>query len=103
MSKLDGIKQIGDKLATFIIRDIILINLESIENFDDDEYRLMFPIDTWVRQKGKELLHKQEIDDKRLKTDLINLCKEKGLTSSDPLTPLKLNVGLWWIGTHPSD
>ena len=101
--KLDGIKQIGDKLATFVIRDIVLINQKLKTNFDADEYRLMFPVDTWVRQKGKELLNEQNIDDYHLKSRLIELCKTKSLTNSDPLAPLKLNVGLWWMGKHQSD
>ena len=96
--KLDSIKQIGDKLATFIIRDIVLINSEYKANFDTFEYQLMFPVDKWVREKGKDLLKDQDIDDPHLKSGLIELCKDK--TYSDPLAPLKLNVGLYWIGTN---
>ncbi len=107
---LHRILYVGDKLASFTLRDIVLINEEITEiNFKPYDYLSLFPIDTRVSKKAQEILSElsgfaspeilgitKDLDPLYLKIKLINLCEEQGFTKEDKLAPLKLNAGMWY-------
>ncbi len=94
-NELDDIYGIGDKIATFIIRDIALINSGLINKND---YKMAFPVDTWVRKIALAKFGCTEKDsDEQIKIHLIKKCKECNVN------PLKFAAGLWYLGANSLD
>lgn len=92
--ELAGMRAISDKIATFIIRDVGLINLGIVN--EDKDYELAFPIDTWVSKIARKLGCNSK-DIKEIKNYLIMECKESSID------PLKFAAGLWFLGFHSLD
>ena len=92
--ELAGMRAISDKIATFVIRDIGLINLGIVN--EDKDYEMAFPIDTWVSKIARKLGCNSK-DIKEIKSYLIKKCKESNLD------PLKFAAGLWYLGFHSLD
>lgn len=87
-------RSISDKIATFIIRDVLLLNPEI--KIREEDYNLAFPIDTWVRTNARKLgCNSNDIEE--MKNCLIDKCKKYGKD------PLKFAVGLWYAGFHSLD
>lgn len=86
--QLDGIRAISDKIATFIIRDIALIDPE----IKIDDYKMAFPVDTWVRRIANKL--GCEGNDDKIKDCLVRKCREHHVD------PLKFAAGIWFMGFH---
>ena len=101
-AELIDISNVGDKLAAFTLRDLVFLSTKCHSvKFQLCDYFMLFPVDTWVKQEGKELLEdgQNEIFSVfKLKYRLINLCKDQVLMETDPMIPLKLNAGLWYFG-----
>ncbi len=98
-SDLLEISNVGDKLSSFTLRDIIfLISKSKSIEFHNSDYPLLFPVDTWVSKGGKQLLGLPEdpVNPFVLKVRLISLCKTLPEMEIDPLIPLKLNAGIWY-------
>ena len=104
---LTKIDYVGDKLAAFTLRDIMFLSEKSRTiKLKPCDYLILFPIDTRVNKKSMEILgidkkltktnKTNKIDPLILKIRLINLCEEQGYIEKDPLTPLKLNAGMWY-------
>jgi len=90
--ELIGIRAISDKIATFIIRDVGLINLEIVNK----DYEKAFPVDTWVNKIARKIgCHGESI--KEIKSYFIKKCKEANIN------PLKFAAGLWFLGFHSLD
>jgi len=89
---LIGIHAVGDKLATFIIRDIGIINPEVIKY----DYGFAFPVDTWVYKIANKLGCKNRNIEK-VKKCLIEICIQY------KIEPLKFAAGLWFLGFHSLD
>ncbi len=90
--ELTKMRAISDKIATFTIRDVGLIN-SGIVNKD---YEWAFPVDTWV----SKIAHKLGCNDKgieEIKQYLIEKCKDTDID------PLKFAAGLWFLGFHSLD
>lgn len=85
---------IGDKIASFIIRDILLLN-PGIKVKDED-LKMVFPVDTWVRKIARKLKFQAKTD-REIKEKFINLCKENGINIP------KCAAGLWYLGFHSLD
>lgn len=88
--ELIGIKYIKDKIATFIIRDIILLNPQ-IKIYESD-YERVFPIDTWVDKiaerlecKGATINQTKEMLIKKVKENKLDICKSA--------------AGFWYLGS----
>jgi len=109
--EIDKIKEIGDKLASFIIRDILLLNGNS--KLNNEEYIYAFPIDTWVLKVAEkmDLLKSEEIQkiiyNKGIKRSLneikssdIKKIKLELLEKSKEHNSLKFAAGLWLLGTN---
>ena len=91
-NELIGIRAISDKIATLIIRDVGLINLEIVNK----DYEKAFPVDTWVNKIARKIgCHNESI--KGIKSYFINKCKEAHIN------PLKFAAGLWFLGFHSLD
>lgn len=90
--ELTKIYAIGDKIATFIIRDIGIMNPEIIS----DDYEFAFPVDTWVYKIANKLGCKNK-DIEEVKECLIKKCKKY------EVGPLKFAASLWFLGFHSLD
>lgn len=91
-NELINLRAISDKIATFIIRDICLLNQE----IDVENYKFAFPVDTWVIKISHKLgCNNNDID--TIKNYLINMCREYNVD------PLKVAAGLWYLGFHSLD
>jgi len=90
--ELTKMRAISDKIATFTIRDVGLIN-SGIVNKD---YEWAFPVDTWVSKIARKLgCNDKGIEE--IKQYLIE--KSKGTN----IDPLKFAAGLWFLGVHSLD
>lgn len=90
--ELVKIYAIGDKIATFIIRDIGMMNPEIIK----DDFGFAFPVDTWVFKIANKIGCKIK-DIEEVKECLIRKCKKY------EVDPLKFAAGLWFLGFHSLD
>ena len=91
-----GIRAVSDKIATFILRDILLLNDEI--KLKDEDYKVLFPVDTWVKQLYKKLSNDNtDPRNDKIKDYFIKECNK------NKISPLKLNAGLWYLGTHALD
>jgi len=87
--ELLGMKYVGDKIAAFIIRDILLLNPGL--KLKDDEYEFAFPVDTWVNQIAEKLgCNRKTIEG--TKKCLIQKASENSLNV------FKFAAGLWYLG-----
>jgi len=91
------IRSVADKLATFILRDIGLINPGMKITSD---YRYYFPVDVWVQEVaeriGGDIKVAKNADGVR--NNLIQECKQFGVDN-----PLKFAAGLWYLGFDSLD
>jgi len=92
--ELIEMRAISDKIATFVIRDIGLMSSEI--KIADEDYKLAFPVDTWVDKIAHRLGCCSE-DIEEIKNHLITKCKES------KIDPLKFAAGLWFLGFHSVD
>lgn len=111
--ELVQLEQVGDKLESFTLRDIVFSSpaLQLLE-FTNLEYTLLFPVDTWVKKAvvdirfGVEELKKdiKKFSDYGIKLFAITLCHNEKLIGQKeyPLFPLKVNAGMWLQGIQGS-
>lgn len=90
--ELTKMRAISDKIATFTIRDVGLIN-SGIVNKD---YEWAFPVDTWVSKIARKLGCNSK-DVKEIKNYLIKKCKDIDIDI------LKFAAGIWYLGVHSLD
>jgi len=91
--ELDRIRQVGDKVACFYLRDVVsLFELEAC--VPKEHRRLLLPIDTWVRKFAKEYLVEGAKDpkDDEIKQKILKVCDDYGVS------PAKLDQGIWYAG-----
>lgn len=92
-TELVEVRAIADKLASFIIRDIGLLNPEIIKA-EDSEYA--FPIDIWVNRISTRLgINEDDVQD--VKQIFIKAC------IGCNISPLKFAAGLWYLGFNSLD
>lgn len=95
-NKLNEIYAIGDKLASFYLRDVILIfELEKyLQVLEDFQY--CQPVDRWVKQVAVKLdiIPPQMVEVKVIKLAIIKECKKVNVS------PLLFNAGAWMIGAR---
>lgn len=94
--RLTSIFAVGDKLATFYLRDVAL--LEGIEdNIQADDYWYFQPVDTWVERVAQslDLIGMNDLGSRSvIKDKLIAACLAAGVS------PLLFNAGAWMVGAH---
>jgi hypothetical protein len=91
--ELDRIRQVGDKVACFYLRDVVsLFELEAC--VPKEHRRLLLPIDTWVKKFAKEYLVEGAKDpkDDEIKQKILKVCDDYGVS------PAKLDQGIWYAG-----
>lgn len=86
--ELTNLRAVGDKIATFVIRDIGILNPGLVEG---DNFRFAFPVDTWVSKLAKKL-GCEKTDVEAVKIYLIEECCRYNRN------PLLFAVGLWYMG-----
>lgn len=92
-----GIYQIGPKVASLYLRDVV--SLYQLEGKVPDEFAFCLqPVDVWVRK----LAHKTGIvgdgaNDREIQEAIVALCKEYGCS------PLQFNQGAWYVGYFAFD
>ena len=85
--KLHNIISIGDKIASFYLRDTVFVY--ELDNYlKPEDYHYVMPIDTWVKQISNKI--GVEADAKAMAT----ACQQNGVS------PIKFNQGAWYIGSH---
>lgn len=97
-SEFDKIFAIGDKLASFYLRDVVLVfKLEN--NLKLEDFRYCQPIDTWVRQVAIRLgiIDQLEKKNEKIKLSIINACRKVNVS------PLSFNAGAWMVGAKSFD
>jgi hypothetical protein len=95
---LQSIFQIGPKIASMYLRDIVtLYDLNSY--IPIDEFQFLQPIDTWVKKIARQLtiIDENEKKDGKIREKIVKACNENGIS------PLDFNSGAWYMGTHSLD
>jgi hypothetical protein len=91
---LTGIFAVRDKLATFYLRDVTLV--EDIEvGIRSDSYGYFQPVDTWVERVAESLgiVELQDLGKRWIvKEKLVEACLTAGVS------PLLFNAGAWMVG-----
>ena len=95
-----NITQVGPKIASFYLRDLVsLFGLESKISIDE-QIMYLFPIDTWVRKICIKVgIASSGMKDREIRDRMITLCRNKSIDVS----PLKFNMGAWYLGKHALD
>lgn len=92
-----GIVQIGPKIASFYLRDVVAIYRLGDLVTDDDAFYL-HPVDVWVR---KLLLKTRDIDigatNSTTRQSIVEICKEHHCS------PVEFNQGAWYVGYYAFD
>lgn len=92
---LTGIHAIGDKLASFYLRDVALMS-DLEPTIQPESYKYFQPIDTWVKQVT-DVIGITESTDRKLpviKDKIIACCLEA------KVSPLLFNAGAWMVGAN---
>lgn len=94
--QLKSVKQVGDKIASFLLRNIILSKQIYI---DKGNYEYVLPIDTWIDKICIKIgIYNGKIGGiKKKREEMICKCKEY------KVDPLYFNQGLWYLGFNSLD
>ena len=96
--ELDSIYEIGDKIASFFLRNIVFICLneerDNIESKDVNIVAHFLPIDTWIRKVAllSGIIGNYKLSEDKIKINMIEKCK------TAEVSPLFFNQGAWYIG-----
>lgn len=91
--ELQGIRGIGPKISSFILRDFsVLYRLD--EGLSVDDYVVLQPIDVWVRRVGALLGLYESVDesDETVRQLIVEHCL------NEKLSPPRFNQGMWYYG-----
>lgn len=90
-----GIVQVGPKIASFYLRDIVSLGGLDDKILPGSAYCLQ-PVDTWVRKLVYRLkiVNEGERNPKKIQQAIVSLCEAKGVS------PILFNQGAWYVGNH---
>jgi hypothetical protein len=93
----NGIIQVGPKIASFYLRDVV--SLYHLGDKVPDEFAFhLQPVDVWVRKLAyKTEIVSDEASDREIQKAIVALCKEQGCS------PLQFNQGAWYVGYFAFD
>ncbi len=92
-----GIYQVGSKIASFYLRDLVCV-FDLAGHVTPDDEDCVQPVDVWVRTVAiKTGLVTSGETDERTREAIINYCKQSGCSS------LQFNQGAWYLGSHAFD
>lgn len=102
---LKKIDQVGPKLASFILRDIIIMNKGKLnaDSNKEEGLKCIFPIDTWVKHIYSKL---QEYPDEKVKNEDVQKWYINTLSKfklNDYYTTSLIAAGIWYMGYHSLD
>jgi hypothetical protein len=93
--ELQGIRQIGPKVASFYLRDLVCIyDIHGL--LQPDDLRFLQPIDVWVRRVAQRLgiITAENCPDDEVRQHIIDACKQCGVSA------FKFNQGAWYLGKN---
>lgn len=89
------IKSVGDKIASFYLRDLDFVFDIAKSLVNKEDYILMQPLDTWVRKISIQLgIVQNQKDTYWMKKAVVKFCLEANINPND------YNVGAWYVGSH---
>ena len=89
--ELDGIYQVGEKICSLLLRDVIdLFNLS--KHLSQGDYKYVQTVDTWVEKLAKKLGF--DGSKKQLAIRLAEACREHNVD------PIAFNQGAWYLAAH---
>lgn len=92
---LMGIIQIGPKIASLYLRDLVdLYDLEAVLRPEDLQF--LQPIDVWVRRVAfkMSIIDNEELPEDRIRRNIIIACHDNGVSA------LRFNQGAWYLGQY---
>jgi len=90
----NGIVQVGPKIASFYLRDIVSL-FKLGNSVDSDSAFCLQPIDVWVRRIAKKLqIVNNEADDRTIQEAIVKKCEESNVSS------FRFNQGVWYAGSY---
>ena len=93
--ELQGIRQIGPKITSFYLRDLVCIyELDGFVQQNDLEY--LQPVDVWVKKVAQRLgiIPVDKCSDGEARSRIIEMCRQCDVS------PLKFNQGAWYLGKN---
>lgn len=95
--RLTDIYNIGSKKATLFLRDAVTL-LDHDECVACDDYKYLFPVDTWVRGVVDELgiVDTDAVEWDQNSSEIIN-------ELPDCVSPIEFNQGAWYVGANAFD
>jgi hypothetical protein len=96
--KLDDIPYIGDKLASFFLRDVV--DIYSLERWVDDRTDAYYlqPVDTWVQQVAQTIgIVSRNAKPEKVRRAIVLACQRVCVSS------IRFNQGAWYVGKHSLD
>lgn len=89
-----GIIQVGPKIASFYLRDVV--SLFELEDRVSSEFQFTLqPIDVWVRRVAFDTgIVSRGADDRQVAQAVVDLCRE------EDCSPLQFNQGAWYAGAR---
>lgn len=91
-SEIDNIWQVGQKTASFYLRDLIFCYDLKLET---DDYFTIQPIDTWVKQVAIAIGISSEKDsNESIAASFLKACTKENAD------PKKVNAGAWYLGAN---
>jgi endonuclease III len=91
--ELDEIFQVGEKIASFYLRDLVCIyGLDAL--ISKGELKFLQPIDVWVRRVAHRLniISAEDCPEEEVRSKLIEACAQAGVST------FKFNQGAWYLG-----
>jgi hypothetical protein len=96
-TSLLSIRQVGDKVASFYLRD--LVSLCKLADFiDDQSASCLQPVDVWVRRIARQAgIAGQSDTDSAIRDGILKACRAEGVS------PVVFNQGAWSMGYYAFD
>ncbi len=85
---LRSIRGVGDKIASFYLRDLVVVSNLNLTNIQNRE--LFQPIDIWVERTVKILSGNQNLTKRQVANWLVVNCQHN-------LNPEHINMGIWFF------
>lgn len=87
---IKSIRGVGNKIASFYLRDIYMLSPHHIKNLDSKH--LLQPIDVWTRRAGRIIKSDSNATDKQCAEALLEIEEKYGLIAGSS------NVAFWVFG-----
>jgi hypothetical protein len=96
--ELQGIRQIGPKVASIYLRDLVCI-YDLHEFLQLDDLKFLQPIDVWVRRVAHRLaiIPAETCSDDEVRAHIVDTCRLHNVSA------FKFNQGAWYLGKNSFD